>query len=177
MGGAHRSSIPWDTDIKFQTFSPDQLCLAWSPINRTGFWLMFLKEPWVLWFIWMLCWSLLLGLLIQTFRVLQLSMQYSGTPCKCLYTSGMLILSSLFAENPAWNPDLHASVMMAPFFFVLWIMFVTLGTFIGKNIPTSLMKIVSLWKAIWPIFGSLGLRTDWIDLVCLNENKNLEAAS
>ena len=37
------------------------------------------------------------------------------------------------ADNPAWDPTTHGAVMMVPFFFVMWVMFVALGTCLGAH--------------------------------------------
>lgn len=38
------------------------------------------------------------------------------------------IATILFKDNPAWDPSTHGSVMMVPFFFVIWIMVVAFGS-------------------------------------------------
>ena len=43
------------------------------------------------------------------------------------------------ADNPAWDPTTHGAVMMVPFFFVMWVMFVALVTCLGAHQPSGLL--------------------------------------
>lgn len=67
------------------------------------------------------------------------------------------IAAILFKDNPAWDPTAHASVMMVPFFFVMWIMLISFGTlilFVGASLflrrTTANYQQIGHSEEIWP---------------------------
>lgn len=53
----------------------------------------------------------------------------------------VLRLHCCCADNPAWDPTTHGSVMMIPFFFVLWVLVVALTTLAGEKLRPLMFGI------------------------------------
>jgi hypothetical protein len=59
------------------------------------------------------------------------------------------IAAILFKDNPAWDPTTHGSVMMVPFFFVMWTMVVAFGTLL-------LFVVVAVYRQRQPAYHAVG---------------------